>query len=166
MKLDFPNQWVKLIMECVSSVTYKVRFNDSLSDIFTPNRGPRQGDPLSPYLFILCSKWLSRTITCNVANKNLEGVRMGRRAPEMTHLFFADDSMFFPNGFFSVKSAYNCLKLSRDEMVLNLRGENSDLTQITLFWRTIWRSKIQNKVKILIWRVFNNFLPVAVNLRK
>lgn len=93
--MGFLAHWVKLVMECVSAVNYKVKFDDSHSAIFFPKRGLRQGDPLSPYLFILCKEWLSITILSNVATKRIEGVRMGRGAPEMTHLFFADDSLFF-----------------------------------------------------------------------
>lgn len=66
---------------------------------------------------------------------------------------------------FSEKSAYNCLKQSRDVLIFNPKGESSDTTQSTLFWKTVWRSKVQDKVKNFIWRAFHNFLTVSINLR-
>ncbi|MGO7410871.1 reverse transcriptase domain-containing protein, partial [Rhizobium ruizarguesonis] len=60
-----------------------------------PSRGIRQGDPLSPYIFILCSEVLSGL--CNRAQEegSLQGLRVARGSPKLSHHFFADDTMFF-----------------------------------------------------------------------
>ncbi|XP_057418938.1 uncharacterized protein LOC130713163 [Lotus japonicus] len=65
------------------------------SENFVPNRGLRQGDPLSPYLFILCGEMFSALINRSIASKALSGIKIARNAPVISHLLFADDSILF-----------------------------------------------------------------------
>jgi hypothetical protein len=60
--LGFPVSWCSLVMRCVSSVSFSVRVNGVFSDSFKPTRGIRQGDLISPHLFLLCSEGLSSMI--------------------------------------------------------------------------------------------------------
>lgn len=81
-------------MSCVTSVKYNVRFNGMETEVFTPSRGLRQGDPLSPYLFfLLVAEGLSSMLRGAESRGELEGVKICRGAPVISHLFFADDSL-------------------------------------------------------------------------
>jgi hypothetical protein len=58
-RLGFHSKWIQWVMECVTTVRYSVHFNNALLDSFTPSHGLRQGDPLSPYLFLFVADGLS-----------------------------------------------------------------------------------------------------------
>ncbi|XP_065634479.1 uncharacterized protein LOC136069649 [Quercus suber] len=94
-KLGFGEKLRSLIMKCVTSVSYSVKINRKPGGKIIPSRGIRQGDPLSPYLFLLCAEGLSALIKKSVDKGDMEGVTVCRGAPHLSHLFFADDSIIF-----------------------------------------------------------------------
>jgi hypothetical protein len=95
LKLGFQSSWVSRVMTCVSSVRYIVRFNGAMSAPFTPSRGLRQGDPLSPYLILFVVEGLSKLINSKVQDGTLQELKVCRRAPGISHLLFADDTLLF-----------------------------------------------------------------------
>ena len=92
-KLGFAHRWIELVIKCVTSVSYRIKINGEYTESFRPQRGLRQGDPLSPYLFILCAEGLSGLIKKAEEKDNIRGIRICRGAPAVSHLFFADDTL-------------------------------------------------------------------------
>jgi hypothetical protein len=80
---------------CVTNVRYHVLVNDERVGPIHPERGLRQGDPVSPYLFILCAEGMSALIKQAEQNNSLHGIKICRKAPSISHLLFADDSFLF-----------------------------------------------------------------------
>ena len=62
LKLGFHRNWVELLMACVTSATFAVMVNGEPHGYIKPTHGLRQGDPVSPYLFLLCAEGLSALI--------------------------------------------------------------------------------------------------------
>ena len=95
LRLGFHVKWVQWIMACINSVTYAFLINGSPRGRVKPSSGICQGDPLSPYIFIMCSEVLSGQCNKAKAEGTLEGVKVAKGSPWVNHLFFADDTMFF-----------------------------------------------------------------------
>jgi hypothetical protein len=95
LRFGFSEVFVKWILLCVTSVSSSLLINGGKTNTFFPSRGLRQGDPLSPYLFILCQEVLSRMFECQFALGNLHGVRMNVIGPAISHMMFVDDIMIF-----------------------------------------------------------------------
>ncbi|KAA3451486.1 reverse transcriptase [Gossypium australe] len=94
-KMGFARKWIELIMKCITSVSYTVLINGSRGRSFNPSRGLRQGDPLSPFLFLICSEGLSTLMRTAKKNGLIRGARASRKGPEISHLLFAYDCMMF-----------------------------------------------------------------------
>ncbi|KAL6549238.1 hypothetical protein OROHE_009083 [Orobanche hederae] len=91
--MNFPTRFVELLMRCVSTARFSFVVNGKVYGNLTPSRGLRQGDPLSPFLFVLCAQGLSSMLS-NSHNLNLfTGIRVAQNAPTLSHLFFTDDSL-------------------------------------------------------------------------
>jgi len=82
-------------MHCVSSSTFSILWNGNKLPHFKPTHGLRQGDPLSPYLFILCMEKLSVAINNAVSQRRWEPIRINNTEPFLSHLLFADDVLLF-----------------------------------------------------------------------
>lgn len=95
LHMGFPPKITKLIMSCITTVSYQILINGQPSRSFFPEKGIRQGDPLSPYIFILCANVLSGLLHKEEAKGSIHGIQVARKAPQITHLLFADDNLLF-----------------------------------------------------------------------
>jgi len=82
-------------MQCITTISYSFLLNGAAQGSVLPMRGLRQGDPLSPYIFILCSEVLSGLCKKAQQDGKLPGLRVAKGSPRLNHLLFADDTMFF-----------------------------------------------------------------------
>jgi hypothetical protein len=93
--MGFDVKWIHLILMCVSSTTYSVIVNGTPMGRIVPSRGIRQGDLISPYLFLLCVEALSFILTRAESRGTLTGVPTSKKGLRINHLFFADDNILF-----------------------------------------------------------------------
>lgn len=82
-------------MKCVTTVSFSILINGHPFNKFLPQRGLREGDPLSPYLFIICAEVLSSLLTKGLSEGKYHGIHIAPFAPPISHLSFVDDSLLF-----------------------------------------------------------------------
>jgi hypothetical protein len=93
--LGFSERWMTLVMKCVVSVSSSIRVNGVFSEPFKLARGIRQGDSISPYLFLLCAEGLTSMLKNKGPNCIAIGLRVSHHAPSVSYLLFADDCLVF-----------------------------------------------------------------------
>ena len=103
---QLPPNLITLIMNMISFTRFHILWNGMPLPDVVPSRGVRQGDPLSPYLFILCLEKLSLKLEEAVRDKLLHPISFRGRV-RLSHLFFADDIFLFTHA-----KAKDCTKLS------------------------------------------------------
>ena len=94
-RLGFDLKWRSLIMLCITSVTYSIKINGKPKGHIIPSRRICHGNPLSPYIFLLCAKGLLALIQQVMGSGQMEGIVVCCRGPKLSHLFFANDSLIF-----------------------------------------------------------------------
>lgn len=132
LKLGFCEGWVSLVTKCVSFVKCNLLLEGKVVADFLPKRGLRQGDPLSPYLFILMADVLS-SLVCRACDlKQLKGIRIARGCPELSHLFFVDDALFF------IRALVENYTVMRDILDVHCKasGQDVNLDKSGLFFST------------------------------
>ncbi|KAM1385218.1 hypothetical protein PS2_031366 [Malus domestica] len=85
------------VKECISTVSFSILINGSPTGYIQPHRGLRQGDPLSHFLFLICTEGFSSLIRKGMERGILHGYKFTPNEIPLTHLFFVDDSVLFGN---------------------------------------------------------------------
>lgn len=91
----FPDYTIRLVRLCISSVSFSFLLNGRVTGTLIPQRGLRQGDPLSPYLFIICSDVFSCILQDLLCCQKIHRIKITKAAPCISHLFFTDDTLLF-----------------------------------------------------------------------
>ncbi|XP_074305794.1 uncharacterized protein LOC141641015 [Silene latifolia] len=139
--LNFPDQMIQWIMECVTTPWYTLSLNGSNFGYFQGRRGIRQGDPMSPLLFTICMEYLSR-ILAYVTNSMEFSYHPLCRAIRLNHLCFADDLLMFCRGdktsiitilrAFATFSKASGLEINREKSDIYFNGMSSADVQYVL----------------------------------
>jgi hypothetical protein len=93
LAFGFDQNWVTWILNLTSSAFFSLLINGVPSKPFSPSRGIRQGDPLSPFLFIIMAEGLSRSIQAALENNLLAGLPLHGISPPISHSQFVDDTL-------------------------------------------------------------------------
>lgn len=94
-RLGFDSTWVNWISQCISTISFSTLVNGKPYGNFRPRRGIRQGDPLSPFLFLIAIEALSRLLTREESRGNIHGIKMSRGCPTFIHSLFANNLFIF-----------------------------------------------------------------------
>ena len=88
-KLGFPVDWIERVMSYVTTPSFFVLINGKPYGMIHPSSRILQGDPLSPYLFLLCAKGFTTLLKKAESEGRIKGVSICRGAPKVTNLMFA-----------------------------------------------------------------------------
>ncbi|KAL5842339.1 hypothetical protein ACOSQ3_012942 [Xanthoceras sorbifolium] len=128
VKLGFSSSWIGKIMYCVSLVSYSYLLNGEVRGSLKPSRGLRQGNPLSPYLFLLSAEGLSSLLSTVEMAGHIHGLGCGRGGPSVSHLFFIDGSLLFLRAIIN-----ECLQVSQNPSLAS-----SSSQQPLSAWLFLW----------------------------
>ena len=95
IRMKLPDSLIEVIMSCVTTSSLSILWNGEPSESFKPTRGIRQGDPLSPYLFVACMERLSQLINTLQRGGRWKAIPVSRGGTKISHLMFADDVVLF-----------------------------------------------------------------------
>lgn len=94
-EIGFCSKWITLIMNCIRTPRMSIIWNGEKLQQFQPERGIRQGDAMSPLIFVLCMEKLSQMISSQVSSGAWKGIKLAPHSPTLSHLCFADDMVLF-----------------------------------------------------------------------
>ena len=122
---------------------FSVLINGEPKGKIIPTRGLRQGDPISPYLFLLCAEGLTVMLRKEECGGMISGVSVYRGAPQISHLLFADDCIIF--GKANVGEVNRVLKVLADYEKES--GQKLNKEKTSLFFSRNTGKEIREEIK-------------------
>ncbi|KAJ9701108.1 hypothetical protein PVL29_006452 [Vitis rotundifolia] len=160
----FSSKWRIWMRGCLSSVSYAILVNGNAKGWVKASRGLRQGDPLSPFLFTIVADVLSRMMLKAEERSALEGFRVGRNRIMVSHLQFADDTIFFANSCEEELQTLKSLLLVFGQIFgLKVNLDKSNLFGINLDQNHLSRLALMLDCKISDWPISYLGLPLGGN---
>jgi hypothetical protein len=146
VRMGFHGRWISLIMECISFVSYSLFINGEPTGHITPTRGLRQGDPICPYLFLLCAEGLNGLIQKATLQGDIHGVSLCTRGPKITNMFFVDDNLLFCRA-----SIRECHKIQEILIIYEKAlGQQLNRAKTTLFFSRNTPQDMQEELKDIL----------------
>ena len=133
-RLGFSENWVRRIMNCLSSVSLAFKINGQISGSVILSRGLRQGDPISPYLFLIVVSASSTLISKAANEKRIHGVKICNGASRVSRLFFVDDSILFAKASIRESSVITDIISTYDRA----SGQSFNLDKTDVFSPNLW----------------------------
>ena len=141
--MRFHAKWVQLIMACITTAHFSVLVNGKPTGYILPSRGLRQGDPLSPYLFLFCAEGLTALLRMAKTDGIIRGVAASRGGPCISHLLFADDSLLFCCA--SVEECQQVISLLN--LYEDASGQKVNIDKTSLFFSSNTSFETQESIK-------------------
>ena len=132
-----------MIILCVKTVIYLVLVNVEPYGMFHPTRGIRQGDPLSPFVFLLCTEGLNGLIKKAERNGDIHGFSLCRRGPKLTHLLFVNDSLLLCRA--TMEECGKVLNMLSDYE--DASGQKINKSKMALFFSKAMDGDIKDQIK-------------------
>ncbi|WOL18968.1 hypothetical protein Cni_G27765 [Canna indica] len=142
--MNFPDQVRTWIHACLSSARFSYSINGQKSTSFSSAKGVRQGDPLSPYIFIIMQDLLSRILNNSIENGSVKGFKY--KSLVISHLAFADDILISIKG-----NAQNCRKVMEAiSLYCSLTDQKINTAKFEIFFPINCQAKVKEVVTKLL----------------
>ena len=130
----FYDRWVKWVLSMISTPNFSILLNGAPTSMFNATRGLRQGDPLSPFLFIIAAEGLGRYFKKELRERKIQGLRLWGNQTTVTHQKFVDDIMIYCRATLKeVKRIRKILEIFMEAAGMEVNNEKSR----TFFFNTV-----------------------------
>eukprot|EP00253_Pinus_taeda_P029948 PITA_29948 len=158
----FDYNWIKWVMALVTIASYSILLNGSPSKTFKPSRGLRQGDPLSPFIFILIIEGLRRAIRAAKEEGRIQGLRLTQGGDMVTHQQFIDETMLQDTSTVKEAKAFKQI-LSEFSRVAGTQGKGEEKKKWDLVaWDRVCKPKSHDGLGLHDLRILNRVLGAKI----